>query len=307
MVDDQGDLGISPSALVALDLPEGRTEMSGALTVTHRDGERIVLRGAQTTGSTLAFPDDSFGLVVVGGLRLQRVSISSPGTGRAGVGLLAQSAGFVVVEESVPPVTVSGFANGVMASLGGVIDGGQNSMIAQNNDLGFFVSRGGAINAPGAIARNNSGVGFQSDAGTLIVQFSSSSDNGRQGYLANLGGVIDAVGATAREPVAAFVAAHNGHLLCASATATAPLTVQAFEGAEVLCSDATLNGPALVSTSAHGNFTNSIGTGFSIKADALSTASHVCADNASFADCVAIKCIADATSQCLVNAAGGGN
>ena len=299
-------LRLSPSALVALDLPEGTTAMSGALTVTHQDGERILLRGAETTGSTLAFPDNSFGIVVDGGLRLQRVSISSPGPGHAGVGLLTQSAGFVVVEPSIPPVTVSGFANGVMASLGGVMDGAQNSIIAEDNDLGFFASRGGSINAPGAIARNNSGVGFQSDAGTLVVQFSSSSDNGRQGYLAELGGVLDASGARATEPVAAFVATHNAHLLCGSATATAPLTAAAFEGAEVVCNNATLNGRALVSTSAHGNFTNSIGTGLSIEANTLSTASHVCADIASLAACEAITCKADVNSQCLVNAVSGG-
>jgi len=286
---------------VTLSLPPGVVPMLGPLTVDHVDGERICLRGADPAlgeATTLSFPDDGDGLIVTGGLRLERLTIDSPSPAETlvheGVGLAVRDGGFIVVGGDDGAVVVSGFRVGISAHGGGVLTvdlqrdtAGNVVRVLQVVDavIGLQAESGGTLEVPGALARGCSNVGFLATGGSIVASDSGAEDAGDVGYLAQFGGFVEASRSTATvagSGSAAFFGTNGGALSCSAATGTIldPVTTAralvAVNGASVVCVGASLNGKVMVANGATAVTNDTIGHDLTKTADTNGTLVHVC-------------------------------
>jgi hypothetical protein len=297
---------VAPSGFVDVTLPIGTLDVQAALSGTHPDGSRVRLSGASDGSSTLRFVNGTNGIIVTEALRLRRLKLLSTirdaDGNRQGVGVGAYTAGRVFIDpvDSSPPesLLVSGFAVGVQAYGSSIIEAASASLSVSDNTHGVEAHTGGVINAFRAVAFDNAVMGFGAFNGILVVREAQAHDNGIYGFYAERGGLIDAFDAVVSDDDGlGFVAIHHAHVFCSRARTQTPFAVQALQGSQVLCTEASLNGSVVVDSASFGNFDNATGENLSITVSDVSNATHLCQD-ATSKDCADVVCTIDDTSLC---------
>jgi hypothetical protein len=187
---------IHPGAEVVLQLQSGSHYYEESVVVSHADGARLRIVGDGSTSTLLSFDTGLAGLVAEDGAVIGGID------GLALVGDDGEEAGVVARRGAVVrlggDLRVEGFAHGVHATLGAVIEAEAGVVTLSNFGAGFLADRGGVVRVEGSNALANESSGYiAADGGVLLADGGSSQGNASDGFLATDGGFISARGGLA--------------------------------------------------------------------------------------------------------------
>jgi hypothetical protein len=182
---------IAGDALVTLDLAAGNFAFSEPLSFAHPDGDRIEVVGAGTDQTFLTFTS-SDGVVVQGASSLGYLG------DLAIVGADQDADGLTVREGSaltVGSVDVRGFgSNCIAVESNAAMSHDEGAVIDVSGCAGgIWVTESGFADVSGASSTGNSGDGFHSTKGSvLLAADATASGNGDAGFQATMGAFLDA-------------------------------------------------------------------------------------------------------------------
>ena len=187
---------IHPGAEVVLQLQSGSHYYEESVVVSHADGARLRIVGDGSTSTLLSFDTGLAGLVAEDGAVIGGIDgLALVGDDGEEAGVLARRGAVVRLGGDL---RVEGFAHGVHATLGAVIEAEAGVVTLSNFGAGFLADRGGVVRVEGSNALANESSGYiAADGGVLLADGGSSQGNASDGFLATDGGFLSARGGLA--------------------------------------------------------------------------------------------------------------
>ncbi len=208
---------ITSNATVTFELPEGDFPCGGRVTIDHRDGGHIQIKGQGPDATSLTF-QAADGFLVPPGRRVGFIdAMTIRGDGFAGAGIHVQAAAVARVGEGV---VIREFKHGLHAESG--VIRAEGVRCEDNEEFGIYAELGGVIDATDSTSNNNKRDGYASWLGsTIVANGASATGNMRYGFNADLqSAILAADGPVASGSLHGFNANDNSTIATFSPTAS---------------------------------------------------------------------------------------